>query len=90
MARAVALPTATASVRIFFIRSSGANFCPFLMPMLAGQAAKLRVDELERLVLDHVVEFLVELEVLAWTVLNGTFEPLMNSIFGGLAALLSG
>ena len=33
MARAVASPTAAASVRIFFIRASGANGLPFWMPM---------------------------------------------------------
>jgi len=33
IARAVALPTATASVRIFFMRASGANGLPFSMPM---------------------------------------------------------
>ena len=35
--RAVALPTATASVRIFFIRSSGANGLPLRMPMAAAR-----------------------------------------------------
>jgi hypothetical protein len=33
MARAVALPTAAASVRIFFIRASGAKGCPFSIPI---------------------------------------------------------
>ena len=36
MARAVALATATASVRIPFIRASGANGLPFLIPMDAN------------------------------------------------------
>ncbi len=33
IARAVALPTATASVRIFFMRSSGAKGLPFWSPI---------------------------------------------------------
>ena len=35
-ARPAALPTAAASVRIFFIRSSGLNGLPFTMPMAAN------------------------------------------------------
>jgi hypothetical protein len=33
----VALPTAAASVRIFFIRASGANGLPFSMPIAASR-----------------------------------------------------
>ena len=34
--RAMALPMAAASVSSFFIRASGLNGCPFLMPMAAN------------------------------------------------------
>src|SRR5208283_4381010 len=46
MARAVASPTAAASVRIFFIRSSGAKGLPFWIPV--NEEAPPRDPEIER------------------------------------------
>ena len=63
--RPAAFPTAAASVRIFFIRSSGLNSLPFTMPMAANCPASSRIVGVGRLVLDVGVDHLEE-RVVAW------------------------
>ena len=56
--------------------------------MAGGQAAQFGIEEIERLLLNDVIDFVIELEIVGVDGVEGTFEPLMNSIFGGLPALL--
>ena len=60
MARAVASPTAAASVRIFFIRSSGAKGLPFWMPIEAQKPSVVGSMGSAGLLLHHLIEHLPE------------------------------
>ena len=61
IARDVALATAAASVRIAFMRASGENGLPFLMPIAGEDSHHFRFEEVGRLVLHDLVQFLVEM-----------------------------
>ena len=56
MARMVALPTARASVRIFFIRASGLKGFPFTMPTAANLPGDLGIHRIGRLRLHGLVQ----------------------------------
>ena len=60
MARAVAFPTAAASVRIPFIAASGANGMSFPDTDGCKQAAYFRVNGIKRLLLDYLVDLIEE------------------------------
>ena len=59
----MALATASASVRIFFIRASGAKGLPLTMPMAASGPISSGSSEVGRLALHDVVQHLVVAEV---------------------------
>ena len=61
--REVALATASASVRIFFIRASGANGLPLTMPMAATDPISSGSSEVAGSLLHDLVEHFVEAEV---------------------------
>ena len=61
--REVALASATASVRIFFIRASGAKGLPLMMPMAAIGPINSASSDRCRLLLHDLVEHLVIAEV---------------------------
>ena len=85
----MALPTATASTRIGFHPRIGRELLALADADRGGDPAQLGLEEIERLLLNHVVQLLVELEIIGVDGVERHLRALMNSIFGGLAALLS-
>src|SRR5210317_957598 len=86
IARAVALPTAAPSVRIFFILASGLNGLPLLMP-IALNSPRISGSKAED-GSSWITAFTSwkKLKSLAWMVLNDLPDQLTNWVGGGFSA----
>ena len=90
IARDVALATAAASVRIAFMRASGANGLPFLMPIEARIPTTSDSRKSSGSCCTTSFSSSKKVTSLAWTVLICMPEKFTNFCCGGLAAAESG